>query len=246
VTRAHLILPVLGMLAISTVACNGLPGRPRSGLEALRPDEVMNFKLLYGKNCAACHGPEGQGGPAISLADPIYLAIVSDSTLRNVIANGVEGTAMPPFAQSSGGMLTDRQIEALADGIRCWAKPSTLAGVQPPPYSASVTGDAARGAAAYNTFCASCHGPGGKGSKKAGSIVDPSFLALISNQALRTFVIVGNPKLGAPDWRGDALGRPLTDQDVTDVVAWLAAQRVQFPGQPYPNAMADHAQGGNP
>ncbi len=30
-------------------------------------------------------------------------------------------------------------------------------------------------------------------------------------------------------------GRPMSAQEVSDVVAWLAAQRPQFPGQPYPN-----------
>jgi cytochrome c oxidase cbb3-type subunit 3/ubiquinol-cytochrome c reductase cytochrome c subunit len=36
-----------------------------------------------------------------------------------------------------------------------------------------------------------------------------------------------------PDWRNDVPGRPMTDREITDVVAWLAAQRVPFAGQPY-------------
>ena len=63
--------------------------------------------------------------------------------------------------------------------------------------------------------------------------MDPSYLALVSDQNLRTNVIVGRPDLGAPDWRGDAPGKPLSPEDVTDVVSWLAAQRREFPGQPY-------------
>jgi hypothetical protein len=35
-----------------------------------------------------------------------------------VIANGVRGTAMPAFAQSAGGMLTDPQIDVLTKEIR--------------------------------------------------------------------------------------------------------------------------------
>ena len=38
---------------------------------------------------------------------------------------------------------------------------------------------------------------------------------------------------GAPDWRGYVPGRPMSDQEVSDVVAWLASQRVPTPGQPY-------------
>jgi hypothetical protein len=63
--------------------------------------------------------------------------------------------------------------------------------------------------------------------------VNGSFLALLNDQELRTMVIVGRPELGAPDWRGDIPGKPMSAQDVSDVVAWLASQRAKFPGQPY-------------
>jgi hypothetical protein len=55
--------------------------------------------------------------------------------------------------------------------------------------------------------------------------VDTSYLALVSDQHLRTLTITGMPALGAPDWRGNVPGKPMSDADVTDVVAWLAAQR---------------------
>ena len=58
-----------------------------------------------------------------------------------------------------------------------------------------------RGAGAYATFCAGCHGPEGKGTAKGSSIVDDSFLALVSDQNLRTTIIAGRPDLGHPDWR---------------------------------------------
>jgi cytochrome c oxidase cbb3-type subunit 3 len=63
--------------------------------------------------------------------------------------------------------------------------------------------------------------------------VDGSFLALLNDQELRTMVIVGRPDLGAPDWRGNIPGKPMSSQDISDVLAWLASQRVKFPGQPY-------------
>ena len=90
-----------------------------------------------------------------------------------------------------------------------------------------------RGEAAFRTYCASCHGARGEGTPKGSAITDDSFLALISDQGLRTVVIAGRPDLGAPDWRGNVPGRPMSEQEVTDVVAWLASQRVQNPGQPY-------------
>ena len=65
------------------------------------------------------------------------------------------------------------------------------------------------------------------------SIVDGSYLALVSDQGLRTAVIAGRPDLGAPDWRGNVRGKPMESQDISDVVAWLSSRRQAFPGQPY-------------
>src|SRR5262249_54070198 len=76
-------------------------------------------------------------------------------------------------------------------------------------------------------------GPEGRGTAKGSSIVDDSYLALVSDQNLRTTVIAGRPDLGHPDWRHDAPDRAMTSQEVTDVVAWLVAQRKPNPGQPY-------------
>jgi mono/diheme cytochrome c family protein len=216
-------------------ACGRPPGRPGLGLEAIAPDEIMDFKALYAQNCAGCHGSGGKGGAAVSLRNPVFLAIADDAAIRRTAANGVPGTPMPAFAQSAGGMLTDPQMDVIVRGIRSWANPDTLLGEVPPPYAASGSGDSRHGVEVYATYCARCHGPNGRGSSKAGSIVNGSYLALVSNQNLRTVVIVGLPELGAPDWRDDVPGRPMSPVEVSDVVAWLAAQRPQFPGQPFPN-----------
>jgi mono/diheme cytochrome c family protein len=85
---------------------------------------------------------------------------------------------------------------------------------------------------AYQTFCRWCHGAEGQGGPKGSAITHDSFLALTSDQALRTIVIAGRPELGAPDWRRNA-GRPMSEQEVTDVVSWLASHRAAAPGQPY-------------
>ncbi len=175
----------------------------------------------------------GQGGAAIALDSTVYLSIADDGVLSRAISRGAQHTPMPAFARSAGGSLSDAQVSVLVGGIRKWEKPGSPPGA--PPYAAHSTGDAQRGAEVFHTFCSSCHGPGGGGGKKAGSVIDSSYLALVSDQYLRTVVIAGRPKLGAPDWRGDVPGRPLTDQEVTDVVAWLASHRTRYPGQPYPN-----------
>ena len=154
--------------------------------------------------------------------------------MRKAIAKGVAGTAMPAFAESAGGLLTDAQIDAIAQGIRSrWSRPGILDGANAPSYAAKSAGDAERGAAAYPIYCESCHGLDGGGGRKGSAITNDSFLALVSDQGLRTVVITGRPELGAPDWRGNVRGRPMSEQEITDVVAWLASRRAQTPGQPY-------------
>src|SRR5579864_3258036 len=227
---------LIAVTLLTTLACGTrgrAPGRPRADSQVVPPTKIVDFNLLYARNCAGCHGEAGKGGAAIALADPVYLAIAGDATIRRVTADGVPGTAMPAFAQHSGGMLTDDQINVIVGGIRSrWAKPDALGGVAAPPYAAQAPGDSKRGAAVYGVYCSSCHGENGRGGR-ASSIVDGSYLGLVSDQNLRATVIVGRPDIGAPDWRGDVPGKPMSFEDVSDVVAWLAAQRSQFPGQPY-------------
>ena len=226
------------LLAACVAATTACGARNPADAQVVPPNNIMDFSYLYAKNCSGCHGQNGQGGAAIALGDPVYLAIADDAAIRRVTADGVAGTSMPAFAQHSGGMLTDQQISVIVGGIRTrWAKPDALRGADPPPYAAQGSGDPKRGAGVYATYCSSCHGPDGHGSKRASSIVDGSYLALVSDQDLRTTVIVGRRELGAPDWRADVPGKPMSRQDISDVVAWLAAQRAEFPGQPYSAAL---------
>ena len=227
------------------VACSNSSGRPAQNSAVVPPGEIVDSSVLYSQNCAGCHGVGASGGAAMSLANPTFLAIADDAVIRHTAANGVPGTPMPAFAQSAGGMLTDKQIDALVQGIRSWAKPNALRDTTLPPYAAQASGDAQHGADAYRTYCSSCHGADGRGGSKASSIVDGSYLALTSDQQLRTIVIAGRPELGAPDWRGDVEGRPMSPQDVSDVVAWLSSQRPKLPGQPYPSVSMNRVNGGS-
>jgi mono/diheme cytochrome c family protein len=138
---------------------------------------------------------------------------------------------MPAFGRGRGGMLTDAQLDAIVSGLGTWAQSAAPAGPLP-PYSAAESrqrglddGNASRGRGVFATYCSRCHGDSGEGGGGAGSVVDPAFLALTSDQALRTRVIVGRPDLGAPGWREYQPGRPIQDQEISDVVAWLAAHR---------------------
>ena len=56
-------------------------------------------------------------------------------------------------------------------------------------------------------------------------MINPAYLALVSDQALRTAVIVGRSDLGMPNWSANISGRPMSPQEISDVVAWLASHR---------------------
>ena len=231
----------VGLLLLGLMAgCSHLPGKPNPEERSRSLEEVKDFNQLYGQNCSGCHGANGRQGASQPLNDPLYMALVSDEALRQLIAKGVTGTTMPGFAVEAGGFLTNAQIDVLVTGMRSqWAQPAQFNGVDVPPYSlqdavakGSGPGDSQRGAAAYNVYCAHCHGDGGRGGEKAGSIVDPNYLGLVSDQSLRTTVITGRADLKKPDWRsnlsrgaGQASGQAMTPQEISDVVSWMASLR---------------------
>jgi cytochrome c oxidase cbb3-type subunit 3 len=228
-------LSALAVLSLVMLAACGTPsGEPQTNSESVAPSQVLDFGTLYAQNCAGCHGAQGRGGASIALANPVYLAIVDETAMRKSVANGVRGTSMPAFAQRAGGMLTEQQIDVITSGIFSrWGRKQVLDGANPPSYAARAAGKVDHGQLVFGTYCASCHGSEGRGTPKGSAITNDSFLALVSDQALRTIVITGRPELGAPDWRGNVPGHPMTDQEITDVVAWLASRRAQNPGQPY-------------
>lgn len=222
--KAHVLAGFALLLLM--MGCQEMPGTPKPGPEVPNPASVTDFATLYKQNCAGCHGDHGRNGASLDLANPVYQAWVDDATLRNIIANGEPGTQMPAFAKSAGGFLTDAQVDALVNGMRGnWR--TKAPGGNPPPYTSALKGDSVRGQRIYQAACARCH------QQSSQSIVDPTYLALINDQTLRTHIVAGRPDIGQPDWEGDIPGHALTDQEVSDIVAWLAAQRSQTPGQPY-------------
>jgi putative heme-binding domain-containing protein len=65
---------------------------------------------LYQRNCAPCHGPNGEGGTGPSLR---LLSRGSDeATLIGLISKGIPGTAMPGFSLDAGS------LQALAMRVR--------------------------------------------------------------------------------------------------------------------------------
>jgi mono/diheme cytochrome c family protein len=224
-----------------------LPGKPDPDARPVRSDEVLDFTTLYQGNCAGCHGADGKVGPAPPLNDPLFVSIIPEAQLLDVIRKGRPGTPMPAFLMEHGGPLTSHQVKALAGGIKArWGKADAPGTAGAPPYLARPSGSAEegresaeRGKAQFKRACAVCHGEHGQGVEREGQVTrrinDPAFLALISDQALRRLVITGRPDLKMPNYaekRPDQPDfKPLKAAEVDDLVALLASWAPARPEQ---------------
>jgi len=220
------------LLLLGVVGC----GRPNPADRPIRPQNILDFDKLFATNCAGCHGAGGTLGAAPPLADPLFLAIVSDASLSETVSKGRDGTLMPAFAIEQGGTLTPEQIKVLVQGIKQhWsAKPDDKLPTDLPAYALAASsdapaGDETRGGQVFARACATCHGDDGRGGEHAGDIHSSAFLALTSEQFLRRIIITGRPELGMPDYRrlDGPPGSALTPQDIDDVVALLRSWRTQ-------------------
>ncbi len=132
--------------------------------------------------------------------------------------------------------LTPAQVQALAAGIKKrWGPPASPPGSVPPYLAPAGTssGKKDEGARVFARACAGCHGKDGEGVERDGrlrrKINDPAFLALISDQELRRYVITGRPDLGMPPYDGKDSRppdfQPLTSGEIDGLVALLAGWR---------------------
>ena len=108
---------------------------------------------LYQRNCAVCHGLDGDGGVGVPLNLKDFLAAASDDYLRLTLREGRPGRVMPAFSN-----LSDAEVEAIIQHIRSWS------GEVGPDYAAgTLQGRPERGATLFAKHCAACHGDKGQG-----------------------------------------------------------------------------------
>lgn len=239
--KSQRLLGVTGLLVLLTAhgCLDRMPGKPNPASRPKLPSEQTDFQVLFARNCSGCHGADGKLGPAPPLNDPLFLAIVPDDALLEVIPHGRAGTPMPAFDQRRSGTLTDEQIKIVAAGLKTHFK-AAKPDAELPPYKGELTAppsaeQIARGERLFAGACSTCHGKAGQGSgdKEAapGPVNDPALLAVISDQTLRRIIITGRPDLGMPNYAEsdgrDNTFKPLTSQEIDDLVALLSHWREQ-------------------
>jgi len=113
--------------------------------EELKAYTIASAKVLFGDNCAACHGGGGQGGPGFPvLADDDWLFGGSIDIIEQTITNGRKGVMT-----AHSKILKPEEIDSLAKAIM-EGKPTS-----DPNFTAKG--------------CIACHGPDGKGMAVLGA-----------------------------------------------------------------------------
>jgi mono/diheme cytochrome c family protein len=74
------------------------------------PQQLASGEGLYARNCAVCHGPQGEGIPGGNAPQLQATAALAD--VRNILTRGAP--EMPPL----GGVLTAEEIDSLARFVK--------------------------------------------------------------------------------------------------------------------------------
>jgi mono/diheme cytochrome c family protein len=166
--RGCLVLFVVLVFSLSQV----LPASAQDGSEGpqARPSPEIAASI-YQDRCANCHGPSGQGDGAQALqvnlsipdlTDPAVLRATTPARWFDIVSNGVEGKAMPPFGAASSNPI--RQIDR-------WNLVFYLYTLGTPPAQVAM------GQALYERSCVACHGEDGAGSDEAPGFTDMEIMA---------------------------------------------------------------------
>jgi putative heme-binding domain-containing protein len=142
------MLPLVALLPpAATAQPLGAATRP---LGAAIASDLAAGRRIFDAQCAWCHGAGGTGGTGPDLRRATLRHAGNDSTLVQVVRNGIPGTEMPSFAIA----LTDTMAWQTAAYVRSLGRTR----------AAPAPGDARRGQQLYDeSGCGSCHVVSGRG-----------------------------------------------------------------------------------
>ncbi len=165
---------------------------------------------LYLKNCASCHGTEGEGGKGPALNKQGLLIMASEIYFARSIFYGRPTRGCP-----SRKDLAKDEILSIAAFIKGWQKDKSVAvsdkKVQPFPSE--------RGKEIF-AVCVGCHDTDGAGAMGP-SLIDPGFLASASDAFLRGTIMYGRegtPMLGFSKENSTPY---LTEEDVDELISYM-------------------------
>ncbi len=121
--------------------------------------DIERGSRLYALNCALCHGVNGDSISNVDLKSGRFRNATSDEDLAKVVANGLQGTAMPPHKFDTSEMT----------GVIAYIRSMRDYGT-----GAVAIGEASAGKAVFEGkgACLSCHRVGAAGSRVAPDLTD--------------------------------------------------------------------------
>lgn len=147
---------ILAVALLATVA-----GRPaaQAPVPQYAPLDIQYGARIYAAQCAVCHGPTGDQIPGVNLGTGRTPRAMTDNALRNIITNGIPGTAMPAFKFDTSELT---MIVAYVRNMRTVED------------TAVPKGDPVRGRAIFDGGgrCATCHRVNGVGPRLAPDLSD--------------------------------------------------------------------------
>jgi mono/diheme cytochrome c family protein len=173
VATAVMSLIVVGIVFLTVQAAVTTPPQPESmALGATKEEQIKAGGELYAKNCAECHGENGEGGEIKNkpgqetrpLNSDDFLMTHATDTIVQIVSFGQPGEGMQAFGLAYGGQLTDQEIRTIVAFIESWYVPpeeeapqagqggalQELAKIETPSFAKDVK-------PILDKSCASCH-----------------------------------------------------------------------------------------
>ncbi len=198
---------------------------PKDRLRAVKFNErefSSDGATLFGAFCAGCHGEDGQGRrlPGLvsfpSIANPDFLASVSDDFLAHTVQNGRPGRKMPGWLKDGG--LRAEEIKAVVAHVRTLGNTSQQPDTRPARW---ITASAAQGKSIFESICSGCHGPQGKGGQGP-ALNNKVLLESATDSYLVETISRGRRGTAMASFLEPSPVRPaLTRSDIEAVVAYL-------------------------
>ncbi|MCG8412851.1 MAG: c-type cytochrome [Pseudomonadales bacterium] len=146
--------PQAVLLAFLTLSASGIVSAQELGDHQYTSEAIQAGLRVYSRECALCHGPQGDLVSGINLARGQFRTASSDDDLRSVITEGRAQGQMPAFA------LREEELSGVIAYIR--------AGFDPDGVAIRI-GDPVRGRELFTGKgrCADCHRVNGEGPRTA-------------------------------------------------------------------------------
>jgi mono/diheme cytochrome c family protein len=192
------------------------PPRPLSAEQL----SVEVGRRLYLRECASCHGADGQANTAVAkvldppprnFVDPIGMARLDDGRIYMAIYRGRPGTAMG----GHGELLSPLEIIDVIRYVRTLVRP---AGMTPAQLDTRVGGQI------YRQHCVACHGENGDAqtplaqalTRRPRDFTRSREMASLSDEAMAQAIMHGAPGSAMAPWEG-----VLNKDDIRRVILFI-------------------------